>query len=163
MNFISLIHCPALPQDELPRTGLNGGALTRFHFCMPCGTLWCLLQYCVSARLGPTCLYLMTFFVETLHRDIHDSVYYPIAAWICFLYYWPFVRGIHWSPVDSPHKGPVMQVLCVSQAGSHMSLFDGFLHGNGSHGYSWFFLFWWFSARLQYLLCISNGDTAVLH
>ena len=27
---------------------------------------------------------------------------------IWFLNYWPFVRGIHWSPVDSPHKGPVM-------------------------------------------------------
>ena len=25
------------------------------------------------------------------------------------LHYWPFVRGIHWWPVDSPHKGPVMQ------------------------------------------------------
>ena len=24
------------------------------------------------------------------------------------LHYWPFVRGIHWLPVDSPHKGPVM-------------------------------------------------------
>ena len=26
-----------------------------------------------------------------------------------FPYHWPFVRGIHRSPVDSPHKGPVMQ------------------------------------------------------
>ena len=25
------------------------------------------------------------------------------------------------------------------------------------------FVFWWFSARLQYLQCISTGDTAVLH
>ena len=24
------------------------------------------------------------------------------------VHHWPFVRGIHWSPVDSPHKGPVM-------------------------------------------------------
>ena len=23
--------------------------------------------------------------------------------------HWPFVRGMHWSPVDSPHKGPVVQ------------------------------------------------------
>ena len=27
---------------------------------------------------------------------------------ITCLLYWPFVRGIHWSPLDSPHKGPVM-------------------------------------------------------
>ena len=26
-----------------------------------------------------------------------------------FLHYWPFVRGIHQSVVDSPHKGPVTQ------------------------------------------------------
>ena len=27
----------------------------------------------------------------------------------------------------------------------------------------WSGTFWWFSARLQYLQCVSNGDTAVLH
>ena len=27
------------------------------------------------------------------------------------LHYRPFVRGIHWWPVDSPHKGPVMHSL----------------------------------------------------
>ena len=26
---------------------------------------------------------------------------------IKFLCYWPLERGIHWWPVDSPHKGPV--------------------------------------------------------
>ena len=25
--------------------------------------------------------------------------------WKKFPHYWPFVRGIHWSPVNSPHKG----------------------------------------------------------
>ena len=28
--------------------------------------------------------------------------------------YWPFVRGIHWSPVNSPHKGPVTRSFDVS-------------------------------------------------
>ena len=32
---------------------------------------------------------------------IHDDV----IKWKHFLRYWPFVRGIHWSPVNSPHKG----------------------------------------------------------
>ena len=27
-------------------------------------------------------------------------------------HHWPFVRGIHWSPVDSPHKRPVMWQAC---------------------------------------------------
>ena len=31
----------------------------------------------------------------------------------CFPHYWPFVRGIHFSSVDSPHKGPVMWGLDV--------------------------------------------------
>ena len=32
---------------------------------------------------------------------IHDDV----ITWKHFLHYWPFVRGIHRWPVDSPHKG----------------------------------------------------------
>ena len=34
----------------------------------------------------------------------HDDV----MIWKCFPHYWPFVRGIHRSLVDSPHKGPVI-------------------------------------------------------
>ena len=34
-------------------------------------------------------------------RDVHDDV----IKWEHFLRYWPFVRGIHRSPVNSPHKG----------------------------------------------------------
>ena len=36
-----------------------------------------------------------------------------VITWKCFLSYWPFVGGIHWSPVDSPHKGAVMQTFDV--------------------------------------------------
>ena len=32
---------------------------------------------------------------------IHDDV----IKWKHFPRYWSFVRGIHWSPVNSPHKG----------------------------------------------------------
>ena len=31
-----------------------------------------------------------------------------LTPWKRFLHYWPFVRRIHRSPVDSPHKEPVM-------------------------------------------------------
>ena len=37
--------------------------------------------------------------------ELHDDD----VTWKCFLHYWPFVKGIHQSLVDSPHKGPVMQ------------------------------------------------------
>ena len=30
---------------------------------------------------------------------------YYVFKWKNFPRYWPFVRGIHWSPVNSPHKG----------------------------------------------------------
>ena len=35
----------------------------------------------------------------------HDD----IMTWKCLLHYWPFVRGIHQSLVDSLHKRPVIQ------------------------------------------------------
>ena len=34
-----------------------------------------------------------------------------VMAWKCYLHYWPFVRGIHQSLVDSPHKEPVTRSL----------------------------------------------------
>ena len=37
--------------------------------------------------------------------------WFMMAYWRgkCFSHYWPFVKGIHRSPVDSPHKGPIMR------------------------------------------------------
>ena len=35
---------------------------------------------------------------------IHDDV----MIWKRFSHYWPFVMGIHRSPIDAPHKTPVM-------------------------------------------------------
>ena len=40
----------------------------------------------------------------------HDDV----IKWKHFLRYWPFVRGIHRSPVNSPHKGQWRGVLMFS-------------------------------------------------
>ena len=47
-------------------------------------------------------------------RLIHDDV----IEWKYFPRYWPFVRGIHRSPVNSPHKGQwrgalVFSLICV--------------------------------------------------
>ena len=44
--------------------------------------------------------------IEGLHDDV--------APWKRIPRYWPFVRGIHRSPVDSPHKGPVAWSLMYS-------------------------------------------------
>ena len=42
--------------------------------------------------------------------DIHHPTR-PAMMTPCFLHYWPFVREIHWLPVDSPHKGTEMQII----------------------------------------------------
>ena len=42
------------------------------------------------------------------------SVHYDVIKWKHFPRYWPFVRGIHWSPVNSPHKGQWRGALMFS-------------------------------------------------
>ena len=42
--------------------------------------------------------------------DTHDDV----IKWKHFPRNWPFVRGIHWSPVNSPHKGQLRGALVFS-------------------------------------------------
>ena len=44
--------------------------------------------------------------IEVLHDDV--------IKWKHFPRYWPFVRGIHRSPVNSPHKGPWRGALMFS-------------------------------------------------
>ena len=39
------------------------------------------------------------------YENYHDDV----LMWKRFLHYWPFVGGIDWSPMDSPHKGPAQR------------------------------------------------------
>ena len=41
---------------------------------------------------------------------IHDD----FIKWKHFPCYWPFVQGIHWSPVNSPHKGEWRKALMFS-------------------------------------------------
>ena len=45
-----------------------------------------------------------------MHITIHDDV----TKWKVFPRYWPFVRGIQWSPVNSPHKGQWRGALMFS-------------------------------------------------
>ena len=45
-----------------------------------------------------------------------------VIKWKLFPCYWPFVRGIPRSPVNSPHKGPVMRVFMFLWCGSAWAL-----------------------------------------
>ena len=57
--------------------------------------------------------------VLALYMSLHDDV----IKLKHFPRYWPFVRGIHWSPVNSPHKGQwrgalMFSLICVWINGS---------------------------------------------
>ena len=52
------------------------------------------------------CIFMSQMWIQRIYlvfkyRQIHNEV----IRWKHFPRYWPFVRGIHRSPVDSPHKG----------------------------------------------------------
>ena len=50
--------------------------------------------------------------VKIIHvygENLHDD----IIKWKHFPHYWPFVKGIHWSMVDSPHKSQWCRALIV--------------------------------------------------
>ena len=55
-----------------------------------------------------------TLWINRVCKNIHDDV----IKWKHFPRYWPFVQGIHRSPVNSPHKGQwrgalMFSLICV--------------------------------------------------
>ena len=72
----------------------------------------CVIKDSDAANVSSTCFPLDT--LAAISRTSHDDV----MKWKLFLHYWPFVWGIHWSPVNSPHKEPVMQTLIFLWCGS---------------------------------------------
>ena len=74
---------------------------------------------CHLASLGQVRLYIIRVPYASssgLNRfKVHDDV----IKWKQFPRYWPFVRGIHRSPVNSPHKGQwrgalMFSLICIS-------------------------------------------------
>ena len=59
------------------------------------------------------------FWVWATHCDfVHHWLHDDVINWKHFPWYWPFVRGIHRSPVNSPHKGQrrgalMFSLICV--------------------------------------------------
>ena len=46
-----------------------------------------------------------TIFGNIVTKNTHAYMHDDVIKWKHFPRYWPFVRGIHRSPVNSPHKG----------------------------------------------------------
>ena len=72
----------------------------------PCRTFhpWCL---CIKTRC------LSTLWAKLYQHATHSSLRHDdVIKWKHFRRYWPFLRGIHRSPVNSPHKGQWRGVCC---------------------------------------------------
>ena len=77
---------------------------TNFRRCV---ALWVLLKTLkFEFLLIALNLHLLFFLVHMWHDDV--------IKWKHFPRYWPFVRGIHWSPVISPYKGQWRGALIFS-------------------------------------------------
>ena len=71
--------------------------------------------------LGLEVVYVQAYPVQMSISDIHTEpkmFHDDVIKWKHFPRYWPFVRGIHRSPVNSPHKGQwrgalVFSFICV--------------------------------------------------
>ena len=66
------------------------------------------------------------------------SSHYDVITWKHFPHYWPFVREIHWSTVNSPHKGQwrgvlTITLICAWTNGWVNNLDAGDLRRNRSH------------------------------
>ena len=61
---------------------------------------------CRNCNLRAPALHILPQSLAGTHDDVME--------WKHFSHYWPFVRGIHRSPVVALHKGPVMRSFDVS-------------------------------------------------
>ena len=73
-------------------------------------------------------VFITHWFVIPINYYCSEHIYDDVIKWEAFLpRYWPFVRGIHWSPVNSPHKGQWRGALMFS-------LICAWIHGRVNNG-----------------------------
>ena len=66
--------------------------------------------YTVNSIICPLLLISMLWHRQTIFESKGDKLSYSVhTSW----HYWSLVRGIHRSPVDAPHQGPVMRTSDV--------------------------------------------------
>ena len=74
-----------------------------------------IINYCLCSAMYVfhlvLCYDMKTLFLCAVNQY---SFHYDVIKWKHFPRYWPFVRGIHRSPVNSPHKGQWRGALMFS-------------------------------------------------
>ena len=74
-------------------------------------TQFCVVLFCYDMIIEALCGYMTIIHPYSLgFLDCQED----IIKWIHFPCYWSFVRGIHWSLVDSPNKGQWHRALMFS-------------------------------------------------
>ena len=94
-----------------PCPNFNGG-LTKEHLLLGYGWVWLpLFVYGCNCLCNPKspCWFSILCYLKR-YRNFEAIIWQQgkhddIIKWKYFPRYWPFVRGIHRSPVNSPHKG----------------------------------------------------------
>ena len=102
------------------------------HSCCHWTRVWCTMFLCLT-QCWYVCLYFLSV-SNQLSVHLHDDV----IKWRHFLRYWPFVQGIHWSPVNSPHKGQwcgalMFSLICAWMNSWVNNLGTGDLRRNRAH------------------------------
>ena len=143
------MHCPMTAKQPIIPPRVDEPVFNIEHICemlSVCEILYVCGSHALMAEshlvfhitfLGPVSGALCNFFsdmvIETLSA-LHDDV----IKWKHFPRYWPFVRGIHRSPVNSPHKGQwrgaLMFTLICARINSWVNNCEaGDLRGNRAH------------------------------
>ena len=92
-------------------------ACVRSYVCIVCMCVLLEIFMCVKLTFGMLINgALTTAFVFEWQMDIprHPTHHDDVTTWKRSLRYWPFVRGIHRSPVCCPHKRPIIRAFSVS-------------------------------------------------
>ena len=84
--------------------------LVGIHVSLPFSTVYTNRADCINGELVLVCLCRRWFSTKLSRRTFDDDV----IKWKHFPRCWPFVRGIHRSPVNSPHKGQWRRALMFS-------------------------------------------------
>ena len=104
---------PLPPRSRDDKREISWDVIYRYVFILRLTSQFIMLSISrLTAYLGAT--------VATHEGQYHDDV----ATWNGFPHYWLFVRGIHRWPVDSPHKGLVMQSYGVTNTTAVIPLQD---------------------------------------
>ena len=112
---ISHIRIPGNIKHSLPKAIFAWCRLHIFLSNMFMNQCWYMSGLKTTVCWRKLCQYLAVIFYALFQYKDHLSMCHgDVIKWKHFPRYWPFVRGIHRFPVNSPHKGQWREALMFS-------------------------------------------------